>query len=265
MPLYRDDTDCERFLELLGRVVETHGVRCSAYCLMVNHYHLVLTTASANLSDAIKLLNGTYGQWWNRRHGRVGHVFQARFHAQVVQDDTYLLAVCRYIVLNPVRARLAPDPEGWPWSSYRATAGMTAIPPLLKPEILWRHLSCNSRETAVSRYRQLISAHETSTASLPMDSVLGDARFVEGLQGWRDRASCEVPRRERQTRPSLEAIFSGAPTRAVRAAQSAEAYTVGYTMAEIARYLQLHPSTVSRMVGAEARRVRSCKMFECKT
>jgi hypothetical protein len=142
---------------------------------------------------------------------------------------------------------------------------MAAIPPFLEPDILWRHLSRHSVETAVSRYRQLVGADEASTAGLPGDPVLGDVRFVEGLRGWRERASFEVPRRERETRPPLEAIFSGPPTRAVRAAQSAEAYTVGYTMAEIAHYLQVHPSTISRMVGAQAPGVRSCKMLECKT
>lgn len=256
MVIYRDDDDRHRFLELLSRVVESHGVICSAYCLMTNHYHLVLTTTSANLSGSVKQLNGTYGQWWNRRNGRVGHVFQSRFFAQVVQDDAHMLAVCRYIVLNPIRAKLARLPEDWAWSSYRATAGLSAVPTFLRPDDLWRLLASAPGEAAARRYRAFVGASDAMATKLPDGPVVGDAQFIQSLQAWRTRASREVPRRDRQVRPTLNSVFSRALTRAARAAQAGKAYSLGYTMAEIAEFLHLHPSTVSKWITADCDGVR---------
>ena len=129
--IYLDDVDRHRFLALLADVVQRYALGCHAYCEMTNHYHLAVTTTDANLSRAVHQLNGDYAQWWNRRHEHVGHVFQARFNAQIVQDDAYLVNVCRYIVLNPVRAGMVRSPEQWPWSSYRAMAGLASHPPFL--------------------------------------------------------------------------------------------------------------------------------------
>ncbi len=271
MVIYRDDEDRDRFLDLLARVVDLHGVICSAYCLMTNHYHLVLTTTSANLSNSVKQLNGTYGQWWNRRHDRAGHVFQSRFFSQLVQDDEHMLTVCRYVVLNPIRAKLVPSPEMWPWSSYRATAGMSGVPPFLRPDDLWRLLGSASRAAAALRYQAFVGASEALSSPPPDGPILGDSDFIQGLQVWRDRASREVPRRERQVRPSLEAIFSGPPTHEARAEQVGKAYSLGYSMAEISAYLGVHPSTISRYVRASAsgadgvRPCKMCRMLDCKT
>lgn len=108
--IFDDDTDCARFLKVLTSVVSRYNVICHAYCLMGNHYHLLLETPEGNLSRAMRQLNGVYSQAFNRRHQRPGHVFQGRFHAQVVDKDDYLRTVCRYIVLNPVRAGLVAHP-----------------------------------------------------------------------------------------------------------------------------------------------------------
>ena len=120
--IFADDADRVRFLDLLGREIEQHRWRCHAYCLMDNHYHLLVETPEANLSRGMGRLNMAYSQSFNRRHERVGHLFQGRFHAVVVEKDSHLLELCRYVVLNPVRAGAAAVPEAWPWSSYRATA-----------------------------------------------------------------------------------------------------------------------------------------------
>ncbi len=120
--IFADDADRTRFLELLGREIEQHRWRCHAYCLMDNHYHLLVETPEANLSRGMGRLNMAYAQAFNRRHERSGHLFQGRFHAVVVEKDSHLLELCRYVVLNPVRAGAAAVPEVWPWSSYRATA-----------------------------------------------------------------------------------------------------------------------------------------------
>ena len=131
MSIYRDDVDRRRFLALLASLSREHGLACHAYCLMSNHYHLVLTTSQANLSTTMRQLNGIYAQKWNARHAHVGHVFQGRYVAQLVQDGQYFLTVCRYVALNPVRAGLVVTPDRWPWSSFGATAGLCPAPRFL--------------------------------------------------------------------------------------------------------------------------------------
>jgi putative transposase len=102
--IYVDDTDRDCFLAVVGQVLDRFAWRCHAYCLMGNHYHLLIETPEANLARGMRQLNGVYTQRFNRQHGRVGHVFQGRYKAIVVQKDKHLLELCRYVVLNPVRA-----------------------------------------------------------------------------------------------------------------------------------------------------------------
>jgi REP element-mobilizing transposase RayT len=118
-----DEADRWMFVRLLGEMVEENGVICHAWVLMDNHYHLILETPAANLSMAMKHLNALYTQRFNKKHSRTGHLFQGRFKALVVEKETYLKELCRYVVLNPVRARMVRHPKDWKWSSYRATVG----------------------------------------------------------------------------------------------------------------------------------------------
>ena len=126
MPIFLDDEDFRRFTFLLGEMVEEFDIQCWQHCLMTNHYHLALRSTRPNISEGLRHLNGTYAQWWNRKHGRPGHVFQGRFKDQIVQQERYLLTLCRYIAMNPVRAGMVEHPADWQWSSYRATAGLAA-------------------------------------------------------------------------------------------------------------------------------------------
>jgi len=119
-----DDVDRGLFLKVLAENLEQHQVLCHAWVLMDNHYHLLLETPAPNLSLAMKHVNGIYTQKFNKRHDRVGHLFQGRYKAIVVEKDTYLKELCRYVVLNPVRARMAKHPRDWKWSSYKTTAGL---------------------------------------------------------------------------------------------------------------------------------------------
>jgi REP element-mobilizing transposase RayT len=129
--IFLDDRDYARLLEYLAVVVGRFRWRCHAYCLMPNHFHLVIQTADANISEGMQRLNGAYAQWFNRRHGLTGHVFQGRFHDVIVQSDLHLLELCRYLPLNPVRARLCRHPNDWPWSSYRAASSSEPPPSFL--------------------------------------------------------------------------------------------------------------------------------------
>ena len=126
--IFIDDEDRRLFLELLGKEISQQGWRCYAYCLMGNHYHLLIETPEPNLVAGMRRLNGVYTQAFNRRHGRVGHVFQGRYKSILVDKQSYGLELSRYIVLNPVRARMVKRAENWAWSSYRATVDQVAIP-----------------------------------------------------------------------------------------------------------------------------------------
>jgi putative transposase len=219
---------------------------------MTNHYHVALTTTDANLSRAIQQLNGDYAQWWNWRHHHAGHVFQARFHTQIVQDDTYLLNVCRYIVLNPVRAGMVPAPEQWPWSSYRAMVGLARRPPFLECDRVLKLVSPDNPQNGRKTFRQSVLEANASALQLPRSAILGDDEFVERFQPHRARASREVPRQE--GRRDLPAIFHGAITRAARNAAIVTAFQERHPVADIARYLELNPSTVSKVVSANGAR-----------
>jgi REP element-mobilizing transposase RayT len=137
MTIFIDDADYRQFLHILGDSVDQFAIRCWNYCLMPNHYHVTLQPSVANLSAAMRRVNSVYALWWNRRHGHVGHVFQGRFKDQIVDRESYLLALTRYVVLNPVRAGIVKRPEDWRWSSYCATAGLAPLPAFLAAEATW--------------------------------------------------------------------------------------------------------------------------------
>ena len=252
--IYIDDEDRRRFLSILADVVKQYALRCHAYCQMTNHYHLTFTTSEANLSRALQQLNGDYAQWWNWRHDHAGHLFDGRFKDQVVQDNKYLVNVCRYIVLNPVRAGIVSTPEGWPWSSYRAMIGLEDLPPFLDCNRLLEVLEPDNPAAGVGRFKTFVAEADAESA-LPRSTILGDDEFVARFQPYRTAASREVPRRD--GRRPLEAIFDGPVTRAARNAAIVSAFLERYPVTEIARYLELHPATVSRVVLAAG--ARPCK------
>lgn len=130
--IFREDADRPEFLAILGRTVTLFRWRLHGYVLMGNHYHLLVETPEPTLSRGMRQLNGLYTQGFNRRHRRVGHLFQGRFRAILVEKDAHLLELARYLVLNPVRAGLTKSAAAWAWSSYRATAGIEKAPPWLE-------------------------------------------------------------------------------------------------------------------------------------
>lgn len=253
MTIYLDDADRLDFLDVLADTIETHALVCHAYCLMPTHYHLVVSTLRANVSRAVQQLNRRYAQRWNRRHGHVGHVFQGRFGAQIVQEERYFLTVCRYVLLNPVRAALVRSATDWRWSSLRATLLEDVTPPFLDTRLLLSHFSPADAGLAVSSFAAFMAASMEDEGTLPHHRVLGDEAFTERFTEPARRASLEVPRRERSLHRSLDDVFRRAHTRAARDAAMARAHMDGFTLAAIARYLDLHRSTVSAIVRRERR------------
>ena len=130
-PIFFHGNDRLLFLSLVGDIAHRHQWLCHAYCLMDNHYHLLIETRQPNLSKGMRQLGGIYTQKFNKEHGRAGHLFQGRYKAIIVERESYLLELCRYIVLNPVRAKMVEHPEEYQWSSYNATAGRCEQPPYL--------------------------------------------------------------------------------------------------------------------------------------
>jgi putative transposase len=124
------------FCRILTNVVGRFGWLCHTYCLMPNHYHLVLETPEPNLSAGMQRLNSVFAQWFNAESGFTGHVFERRFSSRIVESTYDLFELARYVVLNPVRAGLCSDPGDWEWSSYRALIGETPAAPFLTTEKL---------------------------------------------------------------------------------------------------------------------------------
>lgn len=168
--IFRDDSDRCRFLEDLEGVVRDQRWVIHGYCLMTNHYHILVETPLANLSVGMHLLNGRYSQAYNLGYARKGHLFEDRFKAIVVEKEAYLLELCRYVVLNPVRAGMVPSAGDYRWSNYRATAGETAVPGFLTVD--WTHGQFGSEPGRVQAgYRRFVAAGEG--AASPLDEASG--------------------------------------------------------------------------------------------
>ena len=149
--IYLNDEDRIAWLDILGAVCKRFNWACHAWCQMSNHYHLVLETPEGNLSQGMRQLNGVYTQSVNRAHQRVGHVFQGRYKAILVEKDAYLLELSRYVVLNPVRAGMVKRPEQWAWSSYRAMLGQADRPAWLHTDWILGQFAAR-RSRAVEKY-----------------------------------------------------------------------------------------------------------------
>ena len=154
--IYRGDADKARFLAMLRSIARRQGWLCHAYCLMDNHYHVIVETVATGLAAGMQWLNGSYAQGLNRSCGRSGHLFQGRYHATLVEREAHLLEAARYVVLNPVRASLCDAPDEWPWSSYRGTAGDGPPDPVLTTDLVLSQFG-RRREVAQTRYRAFVA------------------------------------------------------------------------------------------------------------
>ncbi len=255
-PIFRNDQDRLSFLEVLHKVNQRCHWFCHAYCLMTNHYHLIIETPEGNLSRGMRQLNGVYTMYFNRRHRTVGHVFQGRYKAILVEKESYLLEVCRYVVLNPVRAGLVERPEGWSWSSYRGTAGLNKPHPSLTIDWILGQMGREKRG-AVRRYRAYVrEGRRTDTIwkKVRGQSILGKEdfidRFIGHVRGYEEIK--EIPRGQRYLgRPGLEDLFSGKVVRDRKMRNQRVVKAVGewgYSQREVADYLRLHYSTLSRVM-----------------
>lgn len=254
-------TDRIAFLQLFGEIVDRFNWICHSYCLMGNHYHLLLETPRANLSRGMRQLNSVYTQGFNRRHERVGHVLQGRYKSILVERDSHLLELTRYVVLNPVRSGFVGSPEEWAWSSYRAMAGFEPAPEFLETKWLLSQFD-DDLKRAAAEYRAFVAA---GIKSDPWDDlhggILGSESFIKQMEPLlKERIPSKDFSKEEQyaARPSLERLFSDWNDRTERNMKIREAvWEHGYTLKEVADHLGLHYSTVSALARCKAGRVKS--------
>jgi putative transposase len=254
--IFIDDEDRGRFFDVLSIVVERFNWLCHAYCLMKNHYHLLIETPNGNLSKGMRELNGIYTQRFNRRYRRVGHLFQGRYNAIIVEKDNHLLSLCRYVVLNPVRVGLIKRPEQWRWSSYRATIGLVKRPSFLTVDWILSQFGGRKR-VAMEKYRRFLMEgidKESPWETLKGQIFYGADEFIKELSRLLDEKGNmkEVPRLQRYVaKPSLSELFKGKKGKK-RKAEDKTIYAAyvryGYTMKEIAEHLGLHYATISRAI-----------------
>ncbi len=254
--IFKDERDRWIFLDILSQVDKHYNWLCHAYCLMNNHYHLIVETPDGNLSAGMRQLNGVYTQAFNRQHNRVGHLFQGRYKGILIQKDSHLLEVCRYVVLNPVRAKAVKRPEQWRWSSYQATAGIEKPHPCLSTEWILNQFG-STRRIAEKAYRKFVEdgiKQESIWEAVRAQSILGEEEFTatltDYLRGKKDIA--ELPKSQRYIdRPSLENIFSKDILKDIskRNRKILEAVQRhGYRQREVADYLEMHFTSISRIL-----------------
>lgn len=249
--VFADDADRQQYLNLLYHTVDRHDWYCHAYCLMGNHYHLLIETSSPTLAKGMKFLNGTYTQYFNRQHGRVGHVFQGRYKAILVQKESYLLELARYIALNPVRAQMVRGAKDWPWSSYRATAGHEEAPACLTTDWVLAGFA-KTKAVAQQRYREFVQqgrGQPSPWQQLKNQIYLGDDEFVEEMQCKLDPGQSlkDIPKKHKQS--PVKPLTYYAERYKERDKSMAHAYRSGhYTLEQVGAHFGVSYGTVSRAV-----------------
>jgi REP element-mobilizing transposase RayT len=243
--VFRASADYESFLDVFAHVVERYGWLCHSYCVLGNHYHLLIETPQPNLPAGMRQLNGVFTQRYNRRRARCGHLFQARYKAILVDAESHLMALLRYIAWNPVRAGLCSEPVGWKWSSYPAMLGLTPCPAFLTASWILGHFG-RERAAARERLSRFVEGAAPSLPPLRAGAYAAGEEFLRVNLGGLEPIE-EVRRQEWQpVRPSLAEIFASAERPVVLAYRE-----YGYTLREIALHLHCHYSTVSRRLRRE--------------
>jgi putative transposase len=252
--IFLDADDYSCFLRRLAATTQRFRVRCHAYCLMVNHFHLLLEPSELPLSRMMQQLNSSYTQWFNRRHGRVGHVLQGRPRMLLIDRDDYFRRVLRYIARNPVRANLVSNPADWRWSSYRATAGIEKPPSFLTLDRVWSAFDPRDVRHAQRLYRALVDgAADAGEDDEPRGRVFfGGRELVTRLQPrlaphrtnddflYADRFAGRLP---------LDHLFRIAPDPVSLDRFMQDAFDRhGYTLREIGAFVGQRPNTVWKRI-----------------
>ncbi|MRW84638.1 addiction module toxin RelE [Pseudoduganella sp. FT26W] len=246
--IYMDDIDRSVWLQTLGDVCAQFRFAIHSFCQMGNHYHLLVETLDGRLALGMRQLNGVYSQYFNRRHNLAGHVFQGRYKAILVDRESYLLELARYIVLNPVRAKLVAEPGDWLWSSYNLTLAEAPPPAWLHTNWLLSRFG-DRKQNAKDAYRQFVLDGVGVASPLTktfQQTVLGSEQFIAQLQSATSAiALAGISRAQRSAlAPTLNECQLMYPNRddAMAFAYSTRAYT----LTEIAHHFGVSHATASR-------------------
>lgn len=256
--IFLDREDRVRFVRYLEECCQRQELLLHAYCLMTNHYHLLLETVRPNLARSMHLLNGRYARCFNHRHELTGHVFQGRYGAILVQKQGYLLDLARYIALNPVRAGVVDRPEDYDWSSFRTEIGLPRRQPTAGVSGFLLEQFADAGENPENRYLEYVMDGVSSPSPLRAVAggiALGSRAFVDSIVeriSSRPIAPGISADQTRICRRPLDDVFSG-DARTLRPKRDAAILEAvrecGYRQKEVAAYLGLHPVTVCRIVG----------------
>jgi putative transposase len=255
--VFRDREDRTAFLSILSTVVSRFSWLLHSYVLMDDHYHLVVEIPDGNLSKGMRQLNGVYTQHFNRRHELEGPIFQGRFKSVLFEKENYLLPVCRYVALNPVRLGTPSSLARYPWSSHRAIAGDVRTPSYLHSSDLLDGFGKRQRE---GKYREFVEQgidQPSPFVDRTSQVLLGSPKFLKQMQPilWGEKIAKRGPKAAKRRR-SLPALFKNidAKTRQERNELIRKAHLdYGYTLMEIGDHLGLHYTTVSKVVTGDRR------------
>ena len=260
--IFHSDTDRKRFLSYLVSAHERYGALVHGYCLMDNHYHLLLETPLGNLSKILHHINGAYTTYFNIRHNRVGPLFQGRYKAILVERDAYGQELSRYIHLNPVRAGVVARPEDYPWSSYRYYVMDQILPEWLSADVILGYLGTSTME-AKAGYRRFVE----EIISVPLDNplryvvastFLGSGGFIQSIkERYLDKEVLDLRNipalRQIVSKPTLEEVknavelaIGGNVSYYKSVCMYLSQYYAGAMLNEIGQYYEMKGSAVSQ-------------------
>jgi len=278
--IFKDQTDFFTFIDLLGKEILQQNWKCYAYCLMNNHYHLLIETPEGNLVNGMRRLNSVYTQKFNRRYKRIGHVLQGRYKSIIVEKENYLLELCRYIELNPLRARIVNEIEKWKWSSYRMRIGKANEPKWLDRDYILGQFG-KSKRKSIERYKEFVM--EGIGSANPMEEVkgqiwLGSEGFLRSIDKLiKNGESKEIPKEQKEPlRPRKEDIMRevlrlyGVGEEEILRRENKDAYRamvyllrrlINMGIVEVSKMFKISQSMVSRIQRETERGVMIDKSF----
>lgn len=255
-PAFTCTQDMEMFLHIISSVTETSGWKCHGYCLLKDHYHLIIETPKTNLSKGMRQINGLYTQYFNRTYTTAGSLFRGRFKSVILDKNQYLLPIARHIVLNPVRLGYAASTAEYRWSSYNETCGNSNVSSFLYPDWILEQLG-SKRKKAQKKYKKYIQDGINTISPLlavRQQVFLGSDEFIEKIKKKTRRKTEKKLNKlhaKQLSRPSLNDIFFNTLSdkkKRNRAIQKAHG-KFGYSLKEIGQFLKLHYTTISKILN----------------
>ncbi len=252
--IFTNHEDRNTFVNVLARTIKTYNWKCYAFCLMDNHYHILLQTPNGDLSTGMRDLNGIYTQLFNKKHHTTGHIFEGRYRAFVIEQGEYFCEVLRYTVLNPLRANMVKRPDDWPWSSYSATAYGRKMYPFVDQKFVLRLFS-RTDGLARERYRAFVQDgvdKRSPFLNVRHGTLLGSDRFV--MEIWNQYSDTEKEPEinldeRRLARPTLKELFEDTKTKEERnIVINLARLRCAYSITDIAKHLQLNRATISNIL-----------------